>query len=154
MGKKLKAKMEKLKKIDYSRIDFNDDNFHRIAISNLETQARVFERWWEKKYSKPLKEFEDHTDEELYIKMLEDYYDNNPVEIERFRNSVIGDDNWKGETDDEYEVGIQERLKKHHVDISEYQSEKGTDEVDLMGSLRDALPDKNEADDDFSFLGK
>ena len=123
-------------------------------ISNLENQKRVFERWWEKKYNKPLREFDDHTEEELYIIMLEDYYDNNPVEIERFKNSVVADDDWKGETDEDYEEDIQKRLKKHHVDLSEFQSETESEGmIDLMDSLRDAIPDKNDVDDDFTFLG-
>lgn len=105
------------------------DNLHRIAISNIENnfEASVV-RWWERKFRQPLKPYEDHTLEELALKMFEDFYDRNPSEIEKFKNGEVKEDDWDGKVDPEHEARIKERLKKiderNRVDIRRYQSEK------------------------------
>jgi len=134
---------------------YNEDNFHRIAISNLSDSRKKMQRWWENKYQTYSKSFEDHTEEEIYILMLEEYYDTNPSQIERFWESV-GSDEWDGETDAEYEREIKQRLKNikgANVDISRFQSEKEVD-VDIMESLRSSFPSEDEIDDEFDLLGK
>jgi len=124
----------------------------------------MIERWWENKYRTPLKAYEDHTEEELYVKMLEDYYDRNPSEIDRFWGS-LAQDNWDGETDADYEREIKERLKSvsKEVDISKWQSDKDYSEDDVMDELRRQFPDKpstmgDDIDDDYTvtkdILGK
>lgn len=104
----------------------NNYNLHRIAISNLQSAERQIERWWCKKYKRPLKEYDEHTIEELMIEMLEDYYDKNPQEAKKFLNVAIQEDDWDGSTSPEYEAEIQARLRKinkrNRVDISKYQT--------------------------------
>lgn len=107
---------------------FNHDNLHRIAISNLDNGRRRQERWFSKKYQKPLKEYEDHHEEELWIEMLEDFYDAHPVEIHRFMEaeSARTNDGWDGRMSSEYEKQIKQKLQRinerNGVDISKYQS--------------------------------
>lgn len=157
MAKGLKGmhKLQSLRNLS-DKVSYNEDNFHRIAISNLSVTQKVIERWWEEKFQTPLKEYEDHTEEELYIKMLEDHYYNNPAEVDRFWQSLSYDD-WTGETDEEYEKGIRERLERvaPKIDISKYQSEKEVSEDDLMEELRRQTPTKpntmgDEIDDDYT----
>ena len=92
---------------------FTNDNLHRIAIAGLQDHERRTIRWWCKKYRTPIKPLEDHTIEELMVEMLEDYYDNNPAEIERFYESLgreSGLIDWDGRMPKEYEVGMKQRL--------------------------------------------
>ena len=64
--------------------------------------------------------------------MLEDYYDNNPSEIDRFIASMDANEaaqaNWNGQMPAIYEEAIAKRLKKinerNKVDIKKYQSEE------------------------------
>ena len=137
-------------------LDRNEDVFHKIAIANLESSLRRAERYWEQKYKAPLKDFHDHTEEELYIIMLEDFYEKNPTEIERFKDSLTVDHEWAGETDSEYEDDIRKRLMKvsRKVDLSEYRDDSDSD-MNLMAELRRKLPSSgDEVDEDFSILGK
>jgi hypothetical protein len=129
-------------------LDFSNDNLHRIAIANVSDSERVLARWWTKKYRTPLKQFVEYTTEELIIEMLEDYYDNNRTEIDRFFDSLTmeAQGEWDGSTDEEYEKGIQKRLSKiKKVDISKYQSDKDKEltikeEEDILASLGRSLP--------------
>jgi len=114
-----------------SHLSFNDDNFHRIALSNLKSPKRRIERWWAKKYRTPAKDFEDHTEEELYIEMLEDFYEKNPKEAKKFWTDMETkmDIGWDGHTSDEYEESMQRRIEElqRPIDISQYQSDKEVD---------------------------
>lgn len=104
----------------------NNDNLHRIAISNLDDEEHRMIRWWCRKYKTPRKPLDDLTVEELTLEYLEDYYEKNPEKIKEFTQSVDSvEDDWEGETTPEHELAIQKRLKKlgHKVDISKYQTE-------------------------------
>lgn len=135
------------------------DNLHRIAISNLEGEnfdswARS---WWESKFRQPLKAYDDHTMEELAIKIFEDFYRKNPEEIKKFQMGEIKDD-WDGTVDAEHEKQIKERIKKidqrNRVDIKKYQSDKvltEEEEKKILLSLGQKVEDKRMliGDDEF-----
>jgi len=129
----------------------NNDNLHRVAISNLQNTERRLERWWEKKFRSPLKEYEDHTYEELLVGMLEDYYESHPEEAERFSSSIFyeEDKEWDGKVSDDYEEMAQRDLKKfferNKVDLTKYQGEEEEDltEDDLLAQLRRRVPTKD-----------
>lgn len=111
-------------------LELNNDNLHRIAISNIDDTEKTLARWWTKKYERPLKAFEDHTHEELIIEMLEDFYDKNRVEVDRFYDTIEEEKRkleygeWNGQTSKEYEEQVKKILSKRKpVDISKYQSE-------------------------------
>lgn len=105
--------------------ELNNDNLHRIAISNLKDEERRIMRWWSWKYRTPLKPLGEHTIEELIVEMLEDWYSKHPQEAERFLDLVDAEE-WNGETTPEYEAEIQRKLKKinakNKVDISKFQT--------------------------------
>jgi len=133
----------------------NDENFHRIAISNLSDPERRIIRWWVGKYKTPEKPLLDHTIEELYIEMLEDYYEKHPEEAKKFLNSVE-EDTWDGTMSPEYEARIQKRLKKKKpVDITKYQSkveltpEQEKAIIDGLGTNLPKSKSKNEFDEVF-----
>ncbi len=131
----------------------SQDNLHRIAISNLDNQERVLERWWSKKYRTPLRPYEDHTQEELMIEMLEDYYEANPSEIERFYDSIkMESEEWNGRMSEEYERGIKERIEKINknlgIDISQFQSDEVVSDEDfekMMNKVGKNLPKSRQA---------
>jgi len=110
-----------------------NDNLHLIAISNLKDGECQIRRGWERKYRIPEKSFDDHTDEELVIKQLEDYYERYPQEAERrLADAGRPTKDWGGEMDSEYEATIQKQLKgffkRNKVDLSKYRTEKELDE--------------------------
>jgi hypothetical protein len=127
----------------------NNDNLHRIAISNLSMTERKIERWWERKFRSPLKAYEDHTYEELLVCMLEDYYERHPEEAERFMSTGSYEvEEWDGKVSDEYEETVQRSFKKffekNKVDLTKHQAteeenEKFTEE-DVMAQLRRMVP--------------
>ena len=118
---------------------FNNDNLHRIAISNLQDHERQVFRWWCKKYRTPQKPLGEHTIEELMIEMLEDYYERHPQEIERFLDNTAQEPEWDGSTSPEYEAQIRARLekinKKMGVDIKKFQSDVELSEVEVRNIL-------------------
>ena len=130
----------------------DSDSLHLAAIANLKDNERILERWWCKKYKKPLKDFADHVYEELFVEMLEDYYEANPAEIEKFitsRNDQVASE-WHGETSDEYESQIKGRLEKINkrlgVDISKYQDDEELtpeQEQEILDNLGKDLPKNN-----------
>lgn len=121
-------------------------NLHRIAISGLSDSDRVLERWWTKKYRTPLKAWDDHVSEELVIEMLEDFYDAQPAEIQKFllteETREAGD--WDGRMSAEYEAQMQKKWsKKKQVDISKYQSKDELtpeQEEEILANLGRGLP--------------
>jgi hypothetical protein len=132
-------------------VKLSNDNLHRIAISNIVHGERTLERWWQKKYKTSIKHFDDCTREELIIEMLEDFYDNNRTEIDRFydsleREKLASFKEWDGKTDDEYEIEIQKRLSKFKkIDLSAFQSDKDRElteeeEASIFNSLGRNLP--------------
>jgi len=132
------------------RANYNNDNLHRIAISNLESHERRVIKWWCKKYGQPVKPLFDHTMEELIIEMLEDYYDAHPIEIDRFLASENTGSDWDGEMSDEYEADMQRRLakinKKNRVDLDKYKSDAGLspeEEQKILEGLGKELPKSN-----------
>jgi hypothetical protein len=159
--------MAKLKSLAYLlRNDlhaFSNDNLHRIAISNLSDGDRELKRWWTKKYGKPLKDFEDHTPEELLIEMYEDYYAKNPQEVQAFEDIVTRDDEWDGSMPDDHEFEMKKILdKKGKVDLSKYQTDGDLTEEDekkILESLGMNLPkskrvvNMGEGEFDEHFLG-
>lgn len=143
----------KIKNLNYllrnHRPYFNHDNLHRIAISNLDDSTRRQERWFAKKYQKPVKDYHDHHEEDLWVEMLEDFYDAHPVEIHRFMEaeSARTNDGWDGRMSSDYEKQIKQKLEKinnrNGVDISKYQSdEKLTQEQEdkILADLGTRLP--------------
>lgn len=120
---------------------FTNDNLHRIAISNLSDGERSLRRWWEKKYKTPHKEYEDHTVEELLVQMFEDYYDQNPAEIQRFvlRSNV---EEWDGRMSKEHDERMKKRFGNTAV-LKKYQDFKPITEEEeqrILDSLGRNLP--------------
>lgn len=107
---------------------FNNDNLHRIAISNLQDHERQVIRWWCKKYRTPQKPFGEHTMEELIVEMLEDFYERNPQEISKFVARSLEEPEWDGTMPPEYEAEIQKRLEKinrrQRIDIEQFKSDE------------------------------
>lgn len=107
---------------------FNNDNLHRIAISNLQDHERQVIRWWCKKYRTPQKPFGEHTMEELIVEMLEDFYERNPQEIGKFVARSLEEPEWDGTMPPEYEAEIQKRLekinKRQRIDIEQFRSDE------------------------------
>ena len=144
--------------------EWSNDNLHRIAISNLSDNERVLVRWWCKKYQTPQKSLNEHTWEELYIEMLEDYYSEHPEQAERFMNSVEIEE-WDGRTSPEHEAQMRARLKRinENVDLKKYQSDvelSEEEEKQILENLGRNLPKsrmaaKAESDLEFedNFLG-
>lgn len=134
MENQRELKLEKVKALNLSKLledfKYSNDNLHRIAISNVADGERSLQRWWQKKYKTAIKHFNDYVQEELVIEMLEDFYDNNRSEIDRFYSSLEQEDynrelEWNGELSPELEAEIQERYsKREKVDLSAFQSEK------------------------------
>lgn len=138
---------------------YSNDNLHLIAISNLKDDIVKLRRWWSKKYNRPLKEFDDYTYEELVVEMLEDFYEKNPTEADRFMDSVGGKE-WDGKMPEEYEKEIRNNrknfFKKNQVDLSKWQTDSDFDEEDIIENLGKSLPKSKvdlvgggEFDDDF-----
>lgn len=121
----------------FKDVDYDDvDNLHLIAISNVDDTQRRIERWWEKKYRKPLVPYLEHTQEELYVKYLEDYYERNPEEAERFLNSLHNVPEWDGTMDEEHERQMQARWKKKkQIDLTQFQSDKELTEEEEQAIL-------------------
>ncbi len=129
----------------FENIEVNSDNFHRIAISNLENPRRKIERWWAKKYG-PHKKYEEHTLEELVIEYLEDFYENNPEEITKFLNNEQAQEDWDGQLSPEQEASMQRVWKKKkQIDLSKYKSDielSEEEEKQLIENLGRNLPPK------------
>lgn len=120
------------------------DTLHLVAIANLKDDERILQRWWCKKYKKPLKDFENHIQEELVIEMLEDYYEANPVEIEKFLFSydARSQGEWDGKVSEEHEKKMQKRFKNDSL-IAKYQSQEDLspeEEAAILDSLGKNLP--------------
>lgn len=101
----------------------NDDNLHRIAISNLDDQEKNLIRWWCDHYRQPPKPLNDYTVEELYIERLEHYYSRKPDRIREFLDRDAKEDDWDGRFDDETEEAIRRQQVKNKVDLSKYQQD-------------------------------
>ena len=137
----------------------NDDSYHEIAIFNLNNSEYFLKRWWRKKYKIPFKDrVEDYTFEELYIEMLEDYYEDRPEEIKKFlnnKNTIVEDSEWDGFTNPEYEKTISKILGKHNKNyIERYKSdEEVSDEEEnkILENLGKKLPGSKNIEFDESF---
>jgi len=104
--------------------NFNNDNLHLIAISNLSDGERSLERWWERKYKSAPKAYEDHTLEELLVQMYEDYYEHNPQEIGKFMSRSAPE--WDGTMPAEHEARMKRRYAEKQKDIlKRFQTDKG-----------------------------
>jgi hypothetical protein len=118
---------------------FNNDNLHRIAISNLQDHERQVIRWWCKKYRTPQKPFGEHTIEELIVEMLEDYYERNPQEIGKFVTRTLQEPEWDGTMSPEYEAEIQKRLerinRRNGIDISKFQSDENLSDEEAQNII-------------------
>jgi hypothetical protein len=99
----------------------NNDNLHRIAISNLEDQEKSLVRWWCDHYRQPPKPLDDYTVEELYIERLEHYYSKKPERIKEFLDREAKE--WDGGFDDETEKEIARFSKGKTVDLTKYQKD-------------------------------
>lgn len=162
----MRSLLQKFNRI-FDEIDrSNTDNLHLIAISNINSPKRKMERWWEKKYKSPLRQYEDHTIEELIVEYLEDFYDNNPQEIDRFLDSLANQDQeeWNGKMSEDHERAMQARWKKtRQIDLSKFQSDEQLspeEEKALLDNLGKTVPLKIkvknvEVDEEFddNFLG-
>lgn len=111
-----------VKERDWESVVKSSDNFHRIAISNLEDKERELMRWWCKKYRQPLKPLEDMTLEEIYVEHLEDFYERNPEAIAEFNGQKIDEDDWDGKLPPETEARLKKFHEKHKVDLSKYKT--------------------------------
>jgi len=147
--------LEKVKPLNLSKLlegfEYSNDNLHRIAISNIADGERTLQRWWQRKYKTSIRHFNDYVREELVIEMLEDFYDNNRTEIDRFYDSlekekIAKEAEWNGSVSPEYEAEIQKRISKFKkVDLSAFQSEKDKelskeDEDKILNNLGRNLP--------------
>jgi hypothetical protein len=139
--------MEKFKSLKWylRNKELNSTDFlHLVAIDNLKDENRIIEKWWRKKYQRPAKDFEDHTREELFIEMLEDYYDDRPAEIERFLfnlNARIEVD-WDGKVSEDHELRMKRRFANESL-IDKYRTDKeltAKEEKDLLDNLGKDLP--------------
>jgi hypothetical protein len=130
-------------------LELDDSNLHRIAISNLEDSEVRVRRWWTKKYKRPTREFDEHTREELVIEMLEDFYEANTSEIDRFFHAEDAKQarliEWDGSMPEAHEKAMRARFKKvnEKVDLKRYQtSEQLTAEQEkaILDNLGKGLP--------------
>lgn len=136
----------------FSSQELKNTNLHLVAISNLQNHERRVIRWWCKKYRTPEKPLGDHTMEELLVEYLEDYYENNPKEIQKLLNSIIAETSeWDGSVSADYESSMQKRLSKiKKVDLSKWQSDEELSpeqEEDIIASLGRNL--KKSSQDEF-----
>lgn len=120
----------------------NNDNLHRIAISNLDNDEKKLIRWWCDHYKQPPKPLNDYTFEELYIEHLEHYYSRNPDKIaDFFARHNQDDEEWDGKFDDETEQRINAywskrssgAIKKYQKDDRQYSDEEIKEIVDSLG---------------------
>jgi hypothetical protein len=124
----------------------DSSNLHRIAIASLQDSNRVLERWWTKKYQRPLKDWEDHVSEELVIEMLEDFYEAQPAEVHKFllTEDAKQSGEWDGRVSPEHEDRMKKVWsKKKQVDISKYQSKDELtpeQEEEILANLGRGLP--------------
>lgn len=102
---------------ELSEQKLDNDNIHRIAITNSRDPERSLQAWWRKKYRIPPKDLDDYTAEELLLEYLEDYYRRHPEEADKFQDSATRrlEDGWDGKPDPEMEKLVIERLKKNKV---------------------------------------
>jgi len=113
----------------------NNDNLHRIAISNLNDEEYKLKKWWHNKYKVPPKPLDDLTIEEVYLDYLEDWYSKDPRRVEDFYRQTQDFDDWDGELDDATEQRIAARwakIKEHHDDgdvLARYRT-KGDEDLD------------------------
>jgi pyruvate-formate lyase-activating enzyme len=124
-------------------VEYNDVNFHLIAISNLDNSVKKIKRWWHSKYCIPPKGIDEYTEEELYIEFLEDYYEKNPIEASRF---LEGLEAWEGDTSPEHEQEVLERIKsigadnvniaKYHSDNSDYTEDDFRKDMDRIAPIQ------------------
>lgn len=127
---------------------FSNSNLHLIAISNIKDIEKKINRWWRGKYKTPEKQYGQYTIEELVIEQLEDFYEKNPEEINRFLASNGNtEDDWDGTMPTQYEENIQKNLgrffDKNRVDLSKYKSEEQVDEKEekrILENLGRRLP--------------
>jgi len=94
-----------------------------------------------------LKPLNEHTQEELIIEMLEDYYEKNPAEKDKFLKAVsqpLLEEKWDGKMSDEYEREMQKRFaRKPLVDDSRFKSNEvltPEQERDILDNLGRNLP--------------
>lgn len=111
----------------------DSSNLHRIAISNLNDRERSLTRWWSKKYKTPVKPLEEHTEEEIYLEHLEDYYERSPKAVDEFfskqsARQEVHEPEWTGELSPEAERELQARWarvnakRKNPVSLAKYQT--------------------------------
>jgi len=124
-------------------VQHNNDNLHLVAISNLEDIEQLVVKWWCKKYRVPERPLNEYTIEELFVEMMEDYYQNNPDIKNKFLFDMENVDKWDGSI--QYDEKTKEKLdsfyKKHNVDISKWQSKENVDEKKVLDTLGMNLPD-------------
>lgn len=94
--------------------------YHQIAINKINDDKDWLILWWVNKFKLPNNHplLLSKTWEELYIDYLTDFYSNNPEEL---KAATKKEETWKGQTSEEYENKMKDKLKKHEVDLSEWQ---------------------------------
>jgi len=113
----------------------------KIAIHRVKNSGNDYLiQWWVDRYSLPRNHelLLNLTWEELYLEYITDFYSKNPnVLKEDIEFLEMGDElydkEWKGQTSEEYEKKIQEKLRKiTQVDLSKWQEDidKKRDEFD------------------------
>ena len=136
----------------------NNDNLHRIAISNLRNDEKRLIRWWCNHYRTPPKPLDDYTLEEIFIEQLENHYLKHPDEMINFLPSPIEVDDWDGEFSEETEKQLAKmwsRVKTKKVDLSRYQKGDVSDEEaeEIISNLGKNLPNSKKnipvTDDEF-----
>ena len=108
-----------------SEIPEDQNNYHTIAIANLQDSEYQLKKWWHKKWNIPPKNFDEYTIEELFVEMLEDYYDNHPEEINRYLDV---EEEWDGTMPESYynDPATKAFHEKHKNDgfLARYQSDE------------------------------
>jgi hypothetical protein len=123
----------------------DNNNLHRIAISNLNDEEYKLKKWWHNKYKVSPKPLDELTIEEVYIDYLEDWYAKDPSRVEDFYRQSQDFDDWDGELDEVTEQKIAARwakIKEHHDDgdvLARYRTDgdKDLSDVQVDAILRD-----------------
>lgn len=86
----LRRVRETLRELVEVRVD--DQQYHRIAVSNLDDPVHALERHWRERYRVPARGLSDYTLEELYVEFLEDYYAVHPKEADALRLAMAAEE--------------------------------------------------------------
>lgn len=123
----------------------------KIAVKRFSDESSYYLiQWWTETYKLPSNHplLLELTWEELYLSYISDYYARNPEELEIDKKELGMDEEptWKGETSEEYERRIKEKLSKvPKVDLSKWQVDVKDKKDEFEEDFEEGL--KNEEND-------